>query len=103
MEVVQKSQRVSLYLHMKEEVQTSAILKRLLLANKECFIPYYKGKESCISLVTFVLGKFYTPLKCLAKFLEKIRKIFEIFFLFFPETLHEMSKLIFCEKYEKQY
>ena len=45
MEEFEKSERVSLYLHMKEEVQTTAILKRVLAANKECFIPYYKGRN----------------------------------------------------------
>ncbi|KAL4227989.1 hypothetical protein ACF0H5_013427 [Mactra antiquata] len=38
-----KSQRVCLYLHMKEEVQTFTILKHLLETNRECFIPHYKG------------------------------------------------------------
>lgn len=38
-----KSQRVCLYLHMKEEVQTYSILQNLLENNKECFIPQYIG------------------------------------------------------------
>ena len=43
MEEFEKSSRVSLYLHMQEEVSTMNILKRVLAANKQCFIPYYKG------------------------------------------------------------
>ena len=43
MEEFEKSSQVSLYLHMQEEVSTTTILKRVLAANKQCFIPYYKG------------------------------------------------------------
>ncbi|XP_052278348.1 5-formyltetrahydrofolate cyclo-ligase-like [Dreissena polymorpha] len=37
------SRRVSLYLNMKEEVHTSAIMKHVLETGKECFIPQYIG------------------------------------------------------------
>ena len=47
----EKSKRVSLYLHMKEEVQTTDIVEHLLASNKEYFIPYYKGKDSFLNFV----------------------------------------------------
>lgn len=39
----QTCKRVSLYLHMKEEVYTTDILKNLLQSDKKCFIPHYVG------------------------------------------------------------
>ncbi|XP_052796632.1 5-formyltetrahydrofolate cyclo-ligase-like [Mya arenaria] len=37
--------RVCLYLHMKEEVQTVAILRDALATGRECFIPQYIGPK----------------------------------------------------------
>lgn len=39
----QTSRRVSVYLHMADEVQTMSIVQRLLNSDKECFIPQYIG------------------------------------------------------------
>ncbi|XP_045216404.2 5-formyltetrahydrofolate cyclo-ligase-like [Mercenaria mercenaria] len=39
----QASKRVCLYLHMAEEVHTTAILKHALETDRDCFIPQYKG------------------------------------------------------------
>ena len=41
----QKSQRISLYLNMRDEIQTTDLLQQLLLAKKDCFIPHYSGSN----------------------------------------------------------
>uniref|UniRef100_A0A194AN03 5-formyltetrahydrofolate cyclo-ligase n=1 Tax=Pinctada fucata TaxID=50426 RepID=A0A194AN03_PINFU len=41
----QHSQRVSLYLNMADEVQTTGILRHLLNTQKDCFIPHYTGTD----------------------------------------------------------
>ncbi|KAL5004444.1 hypothetical protein ScPMuIL_017900 [Solemya velum] len=37
------SKRVSLYLNMREELQTELVVKDLFEAGKKCYIPYFKG------------------------------------------------------------
>ncbi|XP_076102402.1 5-formyltetrahydrofolate cyclo-ligase-like [Mytilus galloprovincialis] len=44
LEKFQASKRVSVYLHMSDEIQTVAILQHLI-KNKECFIPQYIGPK----------------------------------------------------------
>ncbi|EDV26793.1 uncharacterized protein TRIADDRAFT_54064 [Trichoplax adhaerens] len=39
----QKSKRVCVYLHMDDEIRTTAILKDIFSTNKICYIPHYYG------------------------------------------------------------
>ena len=42
-EVWQSCQRLSLFLHLVDEIRTMDVLRAALSANKECFIPRYVG------------------------------------------------------------
>ena len=47
----QRSQRVSVYLNMPDEVQTGDIVADLLRAGKQCFIPRYESSSSNMEMV----------------------------------------------------
>uniref|UniRef100_A0A8D0H9H3 5-formyltetrahydrofolate cyclo-ligase n=1 Tax=Sphenodon punctatus TaxID=8508 RepID=A0A8D0H9H3_SPHPU len=47
----QESQRIAVYLSMRDEVQTDDIIKDIFQQGKECFIPQYKPRSNHMDMV----------------------------------------------------